>query len=131
MAIVLGRALSYVIFPSSLVPVFLEQLRAIDAPSQIPILSPSCQCFLYLPQYSHLASSSSLPAHPQGALPSELLLLLKTNDCLRHIDKQLDTPVNSAAGTNIPCTNVLCIKHCHVMSFPSLLKRCSLSIIYR
>eukprot|EP00596_Hydrurales_sp_CCMP1899_P001301 CAMPEP_0119047756 /NCGR_PEP_ID=MMETSP1177-20130426/54810_1 /TAXON_ID=2985 /ORGANISM="Ochromonas sp, Strain CCMP1899" /LENGTH=115 /DNA_ID=CAMNT_0007022715 /DNA_START=1419 /DNA_END=1762 /DNA_ORIENTATION=+ len=31
-----------------------------------------------------------------GMLPSELLLLLKTNDCLRHIDKQLGTPVNSA-----------------------------------
>lgn len=36
---------------------------------------------------------------PQGVLPSQLLLLLKTNDCLRHIDKQLGTPVNSAAGT--------------------------------
>ena len=36
----------------------------------------------------------------QGVLPSELLLLLKTNDCLRHIDKQLGTPVNSAAGTS-------------------------------
>lgn len=28
-------------------------------------------------------------------LDSDMLLLLKTNDCLRHLDKELDTPVNS------------------------------------
>jgi hypothetical protein len=46
-----------------------------------------------------------------GMLPSELLLLLKTNDCLRHIDKQLGTPVNSATGiyTNNYVYMSLCI----------------------
>jgi hypothetical protein len=33
-----------------------------------------------------------------ASVPSDLLLLLKTNDCLRHLDKILDTPVNSTAG---------------------------------
>lgn len=32
-----------------------------------------------------------------GVLPSNLLLLLKTNDCLRHIDRALGTPINTAA----------------------------------
>jgi hypothetical protein len=31
-------------------------------------------------------------------VPSDLLLLFKTNDCLRHLDKILHTPVNSTAG---------------------------------
>lgn len=31
-------------------------------------------------------------------VPSDVLLLLKTNDCLRHLDKQLRTPVNSTTG---------------------------------
>ena len=31
-----------------------------------------------------------------GVVPSELLLLLKTNDCLRHIDVALGVPVNTA-----------------------------------
>ncbi len=31
-------------------------------------------------------------------VPSDLLLLLKTNDCLRHLDKTLRTPVNSTTG---------------------------------
>ena len=31
-----------------------------------------------------------------SAVPSELLLLLKTNDCLRHIDVSLGVPVNTA-----------------------------------
>jgi aarF domain-containing kinase len=33
-----------------------------------------------------------------GVVPSDLLLLFKTNDCLRHIDKALGTPINSTAG---------------------------------
>ena len=33
-----------------------------------------------------------------GVIPSDLLLLFKTNDCLRHLDKILQTPVNSTAG---------------------------------
>ncbi len=33
-----------------------------------------------------------------GAIPSELLLLFKTGDCLRHLDKQLGTPINTSAG---------------------------------
>jgi aarF domain-containing kinase len=31
-----------------------------------------------------------------GKVPSELLLMLKTNDCLRHIDKALGVPINTA-----------------------------------
>lgn len=31
-----------------------------------------------------------------GAVPPELLLLLKTNDCLRHIDRKLGAPINTA-----------------------------------
>ena len=34
-----------------------------------------------------------------GALPSELLLVLKANDCIRHIDRKLGVPVNSAIIT--------------------------------
>jgi hypothetical protein len=30
-----------------------------------------------------------------GVLPSDMLLLLKTNDCLRHLDAQLGTPINT------------------------------------
>ena len=30
-----------------------------------------------------------------GRLPSDLLLVLKTNDCLRHLDLQLGAPVNT------------------------------------
>lgn len=30
-----------------------------------------------------------------GIVPSDLLLLFKTNDCLRHLDRQLNAPVNS------------------------------------
>lgn len=33
-----------------------------------------------------------------GTVPSELLLLLKTNDCLSHLDRALGAPVNTAAG---------------------------------
>jgi aarF domain-containing kinase len=32
-----------------------------------------------------------------GAVPSDLLLVFKTNDCLRHIDLTLGTPINSTA----------------------------------
>ncbi len=38
-----------------------------------------------------------------GDVPSELLLLLKTNDCLRHIDKELGCPANTAAGWSAIC----------------------------
>jgi aarF domain-containing kinase len=31
-----------------------------------------------------------------GDVPSELLLLLKTNDCLRHLDRKLGAPINTA-----------------------------------
>lgn len=31
-----------------------------------------------------------------GSVPADLLLVLKTNDCLRHIDKELGAPINSA-----------------------------------
>ena len=30
-----------------------------------------------------------------GQMPSDMLLLLKTNDCLRHLDTKLGTPVNT------------------------------------
>jgi hypothetical protein len=32
-----------------------------------------------------------------GVVPSDLLLLLKANDCLRHLDRLLGTPINSTA----------------------------------
>lgn len=35
-----------------------------------------------------------------GKVPSDMLLLLKTNDCLRHIDRRLNTPINTISGTN-------------------------------
>ena len=35
-----------------------------------------------------------------ASVPSDLLLVFKTNDCLRHLDKVLSTPVNSTAGKN-------------------------------
>lgn len=36
-----------------------------------------------------------------GEVPADLLLLLKTNDCLRHLDKSLGAPINSAIGKKI------------------------------
>lgn len=33
-----------------------------------------------------------------GIIPSEMLLLLKTNDCLRHLDRELGAPINTATG---------------------------------
>ena len=33
-----------------------------------------------------------------ASVPSDLLLLFKTNDCLRHLDRVLETPINSTAG---------------------------------
>lgn len=33
-----------------------------------------------------------------GSVPSDLLLLFKTNDCLRHIDRTLGMPANSTTG---------------------------------
>jgi len=41
------------------------------------------------------------------SVDSELLLLLKTNDCLRHIDKRLGTPVNSVAVVGGTVADVL------------------------
>jgi hypothetical protein len=37
-----------------------------------------------------------------AGLPSDLILLFKANDCLRHLDKILKTPVNSTAGCGFP-----------------------------
>ena len=42
-----------------------------------------------------------------GAVPSELLLLFKTADCLRHLDRQLGTPINTAEGIFIGHLTVL------------------------
>ena len=36
-----------------------------------------------------------------GEVPADLLLVLKTNDCLRHLDKALGAPINSAIGSYI------------------------------
>jgi hypothetical protein len=33
-----------------------------------------------------------------GSVPSELLLVFKTSDCLRHLDKILHSPVNTMIG---------------------------------
>ena len=35
--------------------------------------------------------------HLLGSVPSELLLLFKTNDCLRHLDRLLGTPINTSS----------------------------------
>jgi hypothetical protein len=40
-------------------------------------------------------------------VPRQLLLLLKTNDCLRHIDRELGSPVNSSLITAEECVKVL------------------------
>ena len=42
-----------------------------------------------------------------GDVDSDMLLLLKTNDCLRHVDKKLGTPVNSAAVVGATVADVL------------------------
>ena len=42
-----------------------------------------------------------------GNVDSDMLLLLKTNDCLRHVDKKLGTPVNSAAVVGATVADVL------------------------
>lgn len=39
-----------------------------------------------------------------GEVPADLLLVLKTNDCLRHLDKALGAPVNSAIGIRVTRT---------------------------
>lgn len=36
-----------------------------------------------------------------GEVPSDMLLLLKTNDCLRHLDRKLQAPVNSIQGEEL------------------------------
>ncbi len=36
-----------------------------------------------------------------GQVPSTLLLLFKTNDCLRHLDNKLGNPINTASGMSI------------------------------
>lgn len=36
--------------------------------------------------------------HLLGQVPSDMLLLLKTNDCLRHLDRSLGTPINTTQG---------------------------------
>ena len=33
-----------------------------------------------------------------GNVPSHLLLVLKTNDCVRHLDRTLGVPTNSVIG---------------------------------
>lgn len=39
--------------------------------------------------------------HMLGQLPSDLLLLLKTNDCLRHLDLKLGAPINTTIGSKM------------------------------
>ena len=42
-----------------------------------------------------------------GRLPREMLLLLKTNDCLRHSDRRLGAPINSFLITLRFCLQTL------------------------
>lgn len=42
-----------------------------------------------------------------GRLPSDMLLLLKTNDCLRHIDRALGVPVNTALQAGATAASVI------------------------
>ena len=36
-----------------------------------------------------------------NVLPSDMILLFKTNDCLRHIDSLLYSPINTMKGKNM------------------------------
>jgi hypothetical protein len=47
-----------------------------------------------------------------GMVPSDLLLLFKTNDCLRHLDALVGSGVNSSAGTRFM---VCCMSVCTVV----------------
>ncbi len=42
-----------------------------------------------------------------GEVPSDLLLLLKTNDCLRHLDRALGAPVNTAVVIAFTTSDVI------------------------
>lgn len=42
-----------------------------------------------------------------GQVPSDLLLVFKTNDCLRHLDQILQSPINSTAILASTVANVL------------------------
>lgn len=42
------------------------------------------------------------------SVPSDLLLVLKTNDCLRHLDNSLGAPINSAIGIYV-LKNCICV----------------------
>lgn len=43
-----------------------------------------------------------------GQVPPELLLLFKTNDCLRHLDNNLGNPINTATGALRLTVFILC-----------------------
>ena len=44
-----------------------------------------------------------------NTVPSDMILLFKTNDCLRHIDKLLGVPVNTITGM---CGDICCVVEC-------------------
>jgi len=62
-------------------------------------------CYLYMHEILALMRT----------VPSDLLLVFKTNDCLRHLDRILHTPINSTAGNANPhhlflsCLFILCL----------------------
>jgi hypothetical protein len=67
-----------------------------------------------------------------GMVPSDLLLLFKTNDCLRHLDALVGSGVNSSAGTGFMmcCMSVMlqCIGRVGQLSEWTLrcIRRCQL-----
>ena len=46
-----------------------------------------------------------------GGLPSDLLLVMKTNDCLRHLDRSLGVPVNTVIGLILYVYVLICKYH--------------------
>jgi hypothetical protein len=47
-----------------------------------------------------------------GLLPSDMLLLLKTNDCLRHLDASLGTPINTTLVITETVADVILREDC-------------------
>lgn len=111
------------IFPMCISPLlFLIYGRSLYRQSFLDLSSPFCSIFAYY--FFHIiiiffnrqqvdvrsAEAVILRSYVEkyfveivkllGAVPSDLLLLFKTGDCLRHLDRILGSSVNSAAGKN-------------------------------
>lgn len=65
----------------------LERLKSKNTQGEKLMLQS--YCYIYMHEILYLLRS----------VPSDLLLVFKANDCLRHLDKLLQTPINSTAVT--------------------------------